>query len=136
MPPVFYLFQQQGEHLSLILAADGETLVEDDGPRELVHVDAYGIVHTYRDTPEGVQVTSQGDVAPVLEANVVEYNSGNSGKGALNFMRKVARVPMEVALKWREIYGVDVLDKNHAPAVKRLLNSNEWRYLRTAPGTL
>jgi len=94
------------------------------GPQTVMH-----------DTPEGVVVQQTQEVAPFLEANVAEYNSGNPGNVG-GWGRKVASIPMGVVLEWFVKFGVDALNKDHAPAVRRLLDSNEYRYLRTAPGTL
>jgi hypothetical protein len=45
-------------------------------------------------------------------------------------MRLAARIPPSVIYEWLNKYGVRAWDKNHAAAVRRLLNSNEYRYLR------
>jgi hypothetical protein len=45
-------------------------------------------------------------------------------------MVHVASIPTVVQLKWLTEYGVDLTNKDHMPAVKRLLNSDEWRYLK------
>jgi hypothetical protein len=37
-----------------------------------------------------------------------------------------------VALLWLQRYGVDVYRREHWPAVRRLLNDPDWRYLRTS----
>ena len=43
---------------------------------------------------------------------------------------------MVVALKWKEERGIDVFNRDHWPAVKKLLRDPEWRYLRTSPGRI
>jgi hypothetical protein len=100
--------------------------------------DDWGVTSEIKDHPlgGGILVETKQEVAPILEANVAEYNSGNKGDTKLGWGRKVAEIPLGVVLKWKELYGVDCFNKNHAGAVRRLLNSNEWRYLRTAPGAL
>jgi hypothetical protein len=98
--------------------------------------DDWGVTTAIKDNVDGVLVQTSQEVAPILEANVAEYNSGNMGKTSLGWGRKVAEIPMGVVLAWKQIYGVDCFDKNHASAVRRLLNSSEWLYLRTAPGEL
>jgi hypothetical protein len=42
----------------------------------------------------------------------------------------VATIPVEVQLEWLDKHGIWYLDPNHKDGVKRLLNSNEYRYLR------
>ncbi len=76
----------------------------------------------------------QGDVGANIEANKAEYN--DPGKGIDGLGRKVAHIPNAVAMIWLTRYGVDVFNKDHMPAVRRLLNDPEWRSLRCAPGKI
>lgn len=89
-----------------------------------------------RDNVDGVLVERVQDVEPFLDANKADYNSGRSGYTPSRAMKHVASIPPIVAELWMNRYGVDVFNKDHAGAVRRLLNSNEWRYLRTSPGRL
>jgi hypothetical protein len=52
------------------------------------------------------------------------------GWNADHTMRKAAEISPEVQLIWFEKYGIRAWDKNHKPAVRKLLNSNEWRHIR------
>ena len=92
------------------------------------------VIHRFVDNIDGVAMLAEQDVEPILDSNKAEYNSGIDGWTPSRDMRKVAEIPLIVAEIWRNTLGVDVFDPNHAPAVSRLLNSSEWRYLRTAPG--
>jgi hypothetical protein len=38
---------------------------------------------------------------------------------------------MTVVYEWKRLFGVDVYKKDHAQAVKKLLNSPDYRYLKT-----
>ena len=49
-----------------------------------------------------------------------------------NFMRKVASVPAAIQYEWLTKYGVNVYNSEHADRVTKLLNSNDYRYLKTA----
>jgi hypothetical protein len=51
-------------------------------------------------------------------------------------MRRAASIPNSIVEKWRTELGVDIYNPDHFPAVRRLLNSSEYLYLRTAPGRL
>lgn len=75
------------------------------------------------------------DVEPALELNKALYTS-NDGYTPSREMRRAASIPMAVVEKWRNELGVNVFDPDHLPAVRRLLNSSEYLYLRTAPGRL
>lgn len=74
------------------------------------------------------------DVEPYLERNKRERNEFQARRGSR--MRKVAEIPNVIAEKWMRELGVNIFDQNHAPAVQRLLNSNEYAYLRTSPGKM
>lgn len=97
------------------------------GVAEYHHYDA----ETDRTIVETVQ-----DVTPLLERNKALQNADDRGWSASRDLRRAAAIPDIIVLKWRNEYGIDVFDRNHWPAVKKLLNDPEWRYLRTAPGTL
>lgn len=45
-------------------------------------------------------------------------------------MWHAAHVPVEIMYEWLTKYGVNAWDPSHIDGVKRLLNSNEYRYLR------
>lgn len=75
------------------------------------------------------------DVEPILEHNKALYTSGD-GYSPSREWRRAASIPMAIVEKWRVEKGVDVFNPDHMPAVCRLLNSNEYLYLRTAPGHL
>ncbi len=84
---------------------------------------------------DGFTITGSQDVEPFLDANKVLFNEGD-GYTPSRDMRRVATIPNIIAEKWLIEEGIDVHNRDHWPAVKRKLNSNEWRYLRTAPGTI
>lgn len=75
------------------------------------------------------------DVEPALEHNKALY-SFNDGYSPSREWRRAASIPMAIIEKWKNELGVDVFDPDHLPAVRRLLNSSEYLYLRTAPGRL
>ena len=68
---------------------------------------------------------------------------GNGGAKGLNEVAQrgiknnwwhAASVPNSVILKWKKELGVDIYNKDHLPAVKKLLNDRDWAYLRTGTG--
>jgi hypothetical protein len=80
-------------------------------------------------------------VEPVLEANKAELSEASSWRpyasvgGKDMAMRKVASIPMIVAEQWLKD-GVNVFSREpeQLRKVAQKLNSNEYAYLRTAPG--
>lgn len=73
------------------------------------------------------------DVEPILDANKHDANHAENYTPSRD-LKHVARIPFVVAELWRNEHGVDVFNPSHAPAVARLLNSNEWKFLRTGGG--
>lgn len=67
------------------------------------------------------------DVSPILDHNKESQAEGFDKRSE---MWHAAKIPSVIILEWMTKYGVNLWDKNHAPAVKRLLNSDEYRYLR------
>jgi hypothetical protein len=67
------------------------------------------------------------DVQPVLDYNKEAQNEGFDRRSD---MWHAAKVPAVILMEWLTKHGVRYWDKNHAPAVRRLLNSDEYRHLR------
>lgn len=75
------------------------------------------------------------DVEPILEHNKA-LHALNDGYSPSREWRRAASIPLAVVEKWKNELGVDLFNPDHRPAVRRLLNSNEYAFLRTAPGRL
>lgn len=91
-------------------------------------------VKWYMDVEEDrVHLGASQDCTPIIEANKVEQNSGNSGYSSDKTFRKVASIPVVVQLEWMTKYGVDVFspDPDQQKKVLSLLNEPEYRHLRT-----
>ena len=108
--------------------------------RRLLDYDPLSGVHVYHDydpVTDETRIEEWQDVAPFLETNTELRNDEDYKKrGIKNEWWHVARIPVGVQNKWLHEHGVDIFNKDHMPAVKRLLNSPEWRYLRTATGKI
>jgi len=94
------------------------------------------VEHLVADSSErgSYAIQYQSDVTANIEENKAQYN--DPGRSIDGMGRKVASIPNAIAIEWFVRYGVDVFKKDHLPAVRRLLNDPEWRYLRCAPGKL
>lgn len=93
-----------------------------------------GITRRYVDNVDGVAVLATQDVEGILDWNKKSQNAGHNGYTPSRDMKHIAEIPLIVAELWLNTLGVDVFNKDHAPAVKRLLNDPDWRYLRTSGG--
>lgn len=88
------------------------------------------IFHRMHDGSWAIQ--TRADIGDVLDANKEQQNHGPR-PGALQapWLRHVARIPPVIIVKWLNEYGINFYDPDHEPAWRRLLNSNEWKWLKT-----
>lgn len=92
-----------------------------------------GVRVTYEECPDGTTVIRTiGTTMPIIEDNKARQTDGTRGYTPCKDWRRAAHIPNIIAHAWLHNYGVNLYDPDHAPAVERLLNSNEWRHLRTA----
>lgn len=84
-----------------------------------------------------IHIETRQDVAAILEANKRQRNEfqGYKDRGEHHF-HHYATIPWVVMEHWRNAFGIDVFNPDHADGVKRLLNDGDWRYLRTTEGTV
>lgn len=61
---------------------------------------------------------------------VVDQNKRIEGEGKGKEMWLAASIPPEVQYEWLDKFGIEFWNPAHKDGVKRLLNSNEYRYLR------
>lgn len=91
-----------------------------------------GLETTFESTPEGFVLRYRHDAQPVLDLNAAKRSMGRDFYASDKDLWKAAEIPIGVQYKWLIEHGVDVLNKDHWPKVRRLLNDPEWRYLKTA----
>ena len=68
------------------------------------------------------------NIQPLIDSNKKLENEDHSIRDEF---RLSARIPMTVYYEWKRKFGVDLYNKNHSQAVKKLLNSPDYRYLKT-----
>lgn len=74
------------------------------------------------------------DVEPVLDLNKRFQSDNPRGLSVTREWKHVAEIPAIIVERWINEYGVDPTDGHHNDLLKRLLNSNEWRWLRSSEG--
>lgn len=84
----------------------------------------------YDDETDTSYIQTVADVTDIIEDNKRRLNDGTNGFNRDRTNVHVANIPNSVILIWLTKFGVDVYNKHHMPAVKKLLNSNEWSHLR------
>ena len=82
------------------------------------------------------QIYDVQDVQGVLDHNRAMSNEDHGGWTESRDMRKAASIPLAVIHKWKVEKGVDVFNKDHWEAVRRLVNDPDWRYLRSSHWTV
>lgn len=80
----------------------------------------------------GFDIITEQDCEPIIEENKRKQSAGRAYYARDPDGWRVAEIPIVVQMKWMTEHGVDVLNRDHWPAVRRLLNDPEWRYLKTA----
>lgn len=98
-----------------------------------------GIQSWFEATPEGFNIIREQDAEPTIELNKKKQSMGRAyyaGAKETNDepdMWKLASIPILVQFDWAQKYGItDITSAEHWPRVQKLLNSNEYRYLKTA----
>jgi len=63
----------------------------------------------------------------ILDANKA---SQNENTGRMGDVERVASIPTAVMYEWLTKFGVNAWNPQHSGAVKKLLNSSDYRYLK------
>jgi len=103
--------------------------------RRLLEYDAErGLRIDYQNNNDGTfSLHYSQDVEPIIETNKAKQSAGRDYYAADGDMWRVASIPIVVQYEWARRYGVhDVTAPEYQDLIRRLLNSNEWRYLKTA----
>lgn len=110
---------------------------------DLLEVDPWTGVRTlvdYDEMTDSLTVRREQDVGPILERNKALQTAGAPERfrdDDINW-RLQASVPNIVQEKWYRDHGVAVWKANEDPdqmaAVIKLVNSSDWRWLKTVPG--
>ncbi len=96
------------------------------------HCPMTGVTEWFEDTDDGFMIHYEQDAEPTIELNKAKQSMGRAYYAKDPDLWKVASIPIGVQYKWLIEHGVDVMQRDHWPKVKRLLNDPEWRYLKTA----
>ena len=75
------------------------------------------------------------DTQRLLDLNKEAQNHCDPYNGERD-VRMVARIPLIVIAKWRNELGVDYWNPDHQDKIDELLNSADWRWLRTDGGVV
>ena len=90
-------------------------------------IDSNQIIHFHEPTKE-FAIEHIQDIQPLVDSN---KNLQENDHLMSDELRLSARIPMTVYYEWKSKFGVDVFNPNHKEGVKKLLNSADYRYLKT-----
>ena len=85
------------------------------------------IFHWHEPTKE-MAIEHIEDIQPLIDSNKKLQQEDHHIKDEF---RLSARIPMTVYYEWKNKYGVDLFNPNHKEGVRKLINSPEYRYLKT-----
>ncbi len=89
----------------------------------------------YDHVSDTTYVGSEQDISSLLDVNkTLQNDTDYSKQGIKSEWWHMAKIPNIVIEKWKNEYGIDVLNKDHWPRVKKLLNDPEYRWLKTTAG--
>ena len=103
--------------------------------KRIVDYDPWSGVTTtfdYDHATDKTYIGEEQDVSLLLDKNATHRNDPDYWRqGVKDCWAHVASIPNIIITKWLYEYGVNVYNKDHAAKVKKLLNSPEYRYLKT-----
>ena len=85
------------------------------------------IFHWHEPTKE-MAIEHIQNIQPLIDSNKKLQQEDHHIK---DDFRLSARIPMTVYYEWKNKYGVDLFNPNHKEGVRKLINSPEYRYLKT-----
>lgn len=93
-------------------------------------------VHHYDHDTRITRIERVQNLEPILERNKELAKTEHQAIGIKRNWWHAGTIPNIIIEKWLNEFGIDFFNPDHWPAVKRLLNSPDWRYLRTGRGKL
>ena len=91
--------------------------------------------HEYDPATDETTISYSADSTPILEKNKVLQNDADfSKKGIKQEFWMYAQIPVEVQLDFLINKGVDINNRDHAKKMFQLINSPEYKYLKTTTG--
>lgn len=82
---------------------------------------------SYDEDTDTMRIRTEEDVQDIIDFNKEKQAEGFDRKSEV---WHAAKIPNTIILKWKLEHGVELWNPDHREAVRRLLNSNEYRYLR------
>lgn len=89
--------------------------------------------HEYDSSEDRTIITRTSDVEPLLKQNTEQFNDiAAMEKGFKAGWVKVGSIDAATQVKLKQELGIDIYNKDHLPAVLKVLHDRDWRKLKTA----
>ena len=89
----------------------------------------------YDHASDTTYVGREQDISLLIESNKAMQNDIEYSKNGIKTeWWHMCKIPPLVIEKWKNEKGIDVLNKDHWKAVKKLLNDPEYKWLKTTSG--
>lgn len=90
------------------------------------------------DQQQALVQRTRHQIGDILEANKRRANATTDGRkfGTDNVLHHVADIPNALIVKFKKDHGIDVFDPNHKKRLLRLLDSPDYRYLKSTVAKL
>jgi hypothetical protein len=91
-------------------------------------------IHHYDELTDFTHIEYKQDIQPIIDMNKALHNTSKQHDGVKDAWVHAAIIPQIVQIQWMKDHGIkDVYSEEYWPKVKRLLNSPDYRYLKTGP---
>ena len=94
------------------------------------------VTETIRFDGDNCTIQFHGDAQQTLDNNARIRNGFDHRKSRKLGIELIASIDNLIAYTWLVQYGINVHKKEHFPRVVKLLNSREWRLLKTTEETI
>lgn len=89
-------------------------------------------IHHYDEVTGETHIEHRQDIQDQIDLNKARHNSDYQKNGIKEEWMHAAHIPDIVQIQWMRKYGIkDILSEEHWPLVRKLLNSAEYKYLKT-----
>lgn len=89
-------------------------------------------IHHYDEITGETHIEYKQDITAQIEINKALHNTDYQKKGIKDDWMHAAHIPDIIQIQWMKKYGItDIYSEEYWPQIKRLLNSPEYRYLKT-----
>ena len=85
-------------------------------------------IFKWHETTKEMAIEHVEDLQPLIDSNKKLQQEDHH---IADDFRLSARIPMTVYYEWKNKYWVDLFNTNHKEGVKKLINSPEYKYLKT-----